>query len=413
MKQLFEPHLKPPRDRGRSRNLRFSRMVLDQAGKAGRSQPGRQRTGGPRFGRGGSAPVLVSGQSFVPGSRRVIVKARIVRHQHPMTAAKAHLRYIQRDGVTRDGEAGTLYSRDHDDADGNAFLVRSDGERHQFRLIIAAEDGAKLADLKPFIRDLMAKMEEDLGAKLDWVAVDHHNTGHPHTHVVIRGRDDRGRDLVIAKSYITHGIRAQAQRLVSLELGPETQIERLAKLKLETAAPRLTRIDRSISREAKENIWVFDGRGRPARQMRSVKIARLKALERLGLAAERRAGVFEVDPQMVNKLQNLGIREERYATAQRTLKEAGLTVRPSQVSLWSAAGSEPHTQGVVVGCGLVDEGGKRHYLVLRSENGRIVYAEFNMTPGHALPDRGAKLSLVPGRSPEIAVVKQTKHGRVR
>ena len=80
------------------------------------------------------------------------------------------------------------------------FLARSDGERHQFRLIIAAEDGAKFADLKPFIRDLMAKMEEDLGIKLDWVAVDHHNTGHAHAHVVNRGRDENSRDLVIAKS---------------------------------------------------------------------------------------------------------------------------------------------------------------------------------------------------------------------
>ena len=334
-----------------------------------------------------------------------------------MTAAKAHLRYIQRDGVTRDGEAGTLYSRDQDDADGKAFLARSDGERHQFRLIIAAEDGDKFADLKPFIRDLMAKMEKDLGTKLDWVAVDHHNTGHPHTHVVIRGHDDRDRDLVIAKSYISHGIRAQAQRLVSLELGPETRIERLAKLKLETAAPRLTPIDRSISREANENIWVFDGKGSRAHQMRSLKIARLKALERLGLAAERRPGVFEIDAQLVRKLQSLGVREERYATTQRTLKEAGLSVQPSQISLWSVAGSGRQTKGVLIGRGLVDDRAERHYLVLRSENGRIIYAEFNMTPGQVLPDRGAKLSLIAGRSPEIAVVKQmvplTGHGRVR
>src|SRR5438552_5887455 len=32
-------------------------------------------------------------------------------------------------------------------------------------------------------RDLMRQMETDLGTKLDWIAVDHHNTGHPHTHI--------------------------------------------------------------------------------------------------------------------------------------------------------------------------------------------------------------------------------------
>jgi type IV secretory pathway VirD2 relaxase len=34
---------------------------------------------------------------------------------------------------------------------------------------------------------VMRQMEEDLGTRLDWVAVDHFNTGHPHSHVVVRG----------------------------------------------------------------------------------------------------------------------------------------------------------------------------------------------------------------------------------
>jgi type IV secretory pathway VirD2 relaxase len=130
----------------------------------------------------------------------------------------------------------------------------------------------------------MAQMEKDLGTTLDWVAADHHNTGHPHTHVVIGGRDERGGALVIDKSYISHGIRAQAQRLMSIEFGPETQIERLSKLRLETDAPRLTSLDLSIAREAKANIWVFEGQSARATQLRALKIARLKALERLGFA---------------------------------------------------------------------------------------------------------------------------------
>ena len=52
------------------------------------------------------------------------------------------------------------------------------GDRHQFRFIVAAEDGAEYQDLKPMIRRLMAQAEKDLGTKLDWVAVNHFNTGH-------------------------------------------------------------------------------------------------------------------------------------------------------------------------------------------------------------------------------------------
>ena len=74
-------------------------------------------------------------------------------------------------------------------------------------------------------RRLMAQMEEDLGTKLDWVAVDHYNTGHPHTHIILRGKDDRGKDLIIAREYITHGMRERAAEIVSLDLGPRSDIE--------------------------------------------------------------------------------------------------------------------------------------------------------------------------------------------
>ncbi len=71
----------------------------------------------------------------------------------------------------------------------------------------------------------MDRMEQDLGTKLDWVAVDHFNTGHPHTHIVVRGKDDKGADLVIARDYMTTGIRERAAELVDLDLGPRTDRE--------------------------------------------------------------------------------------------------------------------------------------------------------------------------------------------
>ena len=103
-----------------------------------------------------------------PGWRRVIVKARIARHAtSDLGAARAHQHYIMRDGVARAGDSGQLYDRAHDIADGGTFLDNQKGDTYQFRLIVAPEDGARMASLKPFIRDLMADMEEDLRTKLD------------------------------------------------------------------------------------------------------------------------------------------------------------------------------------------------------------------------------------------------------
>src|SRR5690606_26511850 len=122
-------------------------------------------------------------------------------------------------------DPGELYDARGDVADGRTFLDRADGDRHQFRFIVSPEDGAQYEDLKSVTRRLMSQMETDLGTKLDWVAVDHFNTGHPHTHILVRGKDDNDKGRVIARSYITDGIRERASDIVSFDLGARTALE--------------------------------------------------------------------------------------------------------------------------------------------------------------------------------------------
>src|SRR5438128_9190299 len=134
----------------------------------------------------------------------------------------------------------------------------------------------------------MRQMEEDLGTRLDWVAVDHFNTGHPHSHVIVRGRDEQGKDLIIAQDYITDGVRLRAQERATLELGPETDRELRAKLRAEVSAERFTRIDRAVLAEAEDG--VLDLRPEAGRVRgnfdRLLRVGRLQMLERYGLAKE-------------------------------------------------------------------------------------------------------------------------------
>jgi type IV secretory pathway VirD2 relaxase len=88
--------------------------------------------------------------------RRVIIKARIVRLKLDSRAADAHLRYLQRDGTTHDGERGRLYGAETDAADGKAFIERGREDRHQFGFIVAPEDGDKLSEVRAFTRALRA-----------------------------------------------------------------------------------------------------------------------------------------------------------------------------------------------------------------------------------------------------------------
>src|SRR5216683_5779690 len=169
-------------------------------------------------------------------ARRVAVKARIVKLNPQRGATRgrqfvsakavdAHLRYLERDGVTKDGEKGQVYSVERDLEDGRAFLDRGRDDRHQFRFIVSAENGVDLADPRETTRDLMKQMEADLGTKLDWIAVDHHNTGHPHTHIIVRGITDDGKTLNVAGDYIAYGIRERASEIVTRELGRQTELE--------------------------------------------------------------------------------------------------------------------------------------------------------------------------------------------
>src|SRR5262245_65783347 len=170
----FDPKLGRIRDARRARAQRHAALVFRQAGKHGARalrQRGHISPATPKRGMG--AGVRAAAGLIAPGTRRVIVKARYTRIiAGDLGAARAHLKYIVRDGVTREGEAGRLYGAASDDIDGKAFLERSEKDPHQFRFVVSADEGAQLADLKPFIRDLMAQMEQDLETKLHRVERD-------------------------------------------------------------------------------------------------------------------------------------------------------------------------------------------------------------------------------------------------
>jgi type IV secretory pathway VirD2 relaxase len=273
----FQPRPGRIRDRGTragQRSTSFVNQVLKAAAKANGGpltaaqmrEDGERGSGGNRPGKGrccrigrGQAAVdrlKRSAEQRGPGERlrRVVVKARIVRLKRGSKGADAHLRYLQRDGTTREGERGRLYGPETDAADGKEFVERGREDRHQFRFIVAPEDGDRLTNLRGFTRDVMGQVEQDLGTVLEWVAVDHFNTGHPHSHVVIRGKDETGKDLIIAQDYITDGVRLRAQERATLELGPESDLELRQKLSAEITAERFTRIDRAMIAEAQESV---------------------------------------------------------------------------------------------------------------------------------------------------------------
>ena len=377
----FRPHLGRMRSASGRRGKRFLNRVLAATVLArGGPLSFTRRSGrfdGSRIGRGaGVGRVLASRDQFAAfRQRRVIIKSRIVKLAGKgMAGARAHLRYIQRDGVTREGQPGQLYGADQDKLDGRAFLDRADGDRHQFRFIVSAEDGDQYDDLKPLVRRLMAQMEQDLDTRLDWVAVDHHNTGHPHSHITVRGKDDRGKDLIIAREYLSHGMRERAAEIVSLDLGPSSDLEVQERLRREVEQERFTSLDRRLLRDRGPDQLVSGSDHDPFHQ--ALRAGRLRKLERLGLAEDLGAGQWRLDPDLETTLRRMGERGDIIKTLHRELAAQNLTRPPSDLIIHDpgAANAQPLT-GRVIARGLSDEVNDRHYLIIDATDGRTHYVD--------------------------------------
>lgn len=377
----FEPRLGRPGDRGRKPRPRkfLSRVIaaanLARGGTAGRA--GQSAFIGSRIGRGaGVGRVLLARDRYTAlRQRRVVVKFRTVKlGGSGFEGAKAHLRYVERDGTTREGGRGQLYGADGDAVDRAAWLDPAKDDRHQFRIIVSAEDGMEYDDLKPLTRRLMQRVEEDLGTKLDWVAVDHYNTGHPHTHIIVRGKDDRGKDLIIARDYISHGLRERAAELVDLDLGPRTDDAIEQRLRAEVGQERLTSIDRAMLREAEEGVLVSsDARGAFDQ---SIRMGRLRKLEHLGLASPIGGTHWRLAPDLADTLRRMGERGDVIRTMQRAYAaRANAPALVDQIIYDPAALDARPLVGRLIERGLSDEIDDRHYMIIESVDGRTHYAE--------------------------------------
>ncbi|GEP57637.1 relaxase/mobilization nuclease domain-containing protein [Reyranella soli] len=360
----------------------FLNQVLRAAKKAGHTAApasGRRASGYGRstFGRGRGS---FSRSRLFSATRRVIVKARVVRHEgrsFRSAPLSAHLSYLKREGVSREGEKGVMFDARSDRADDFAFADRCKDDRHHFRFIVSPEGAGEMTDLRAFTRDLAQQMEGDLGTRLDWVAVDHWNTDNPHIHLLVRGVDDAGADLVISRDYISRGLRSRAEDLVSIELGPKPEHEIRNALEKEVTADRWTRLDLEI-RVNTDDVGFIDlrpeTRGPADPEIRRLMIGRLQHLEKMGLATSTGPGEWMVALEAERKLRDLGMRGDIIKTMHRAFTERGQDRGVADYVIDAGAGSP--IIGRLVDTGLHDELTGEAYAVIDGTDGRAHHVRF-------------------------------------
>jgi type IV secretory pathway VirD2 relaxase len=371
--ETFRPKVGPPKARGRGR-VRFISRVLKASARAGYPIGHKLRTPsarpGAKLGRGHVAARL-AGQHVGLRARRVVIKTRLVvaKRSNPR-ATQRHLRYIERDGVARDGAPGQVYGPATDHENATAFEERGQADRHQFRFIVSPEDAAELRDLRAFNRQLMAQVERDLGTRLDWLAVDHWDTEHPHTHIVLRGADEEGRDLIIAREYIARGMRLRASQLATDWLGDRTQREIRLALNREVTQERWTSLDREIQGLAQDGVvdLRLEAQDIEGRTRRALHIGRLDRLIDMGLATKTSPGVWHLNAEAESTLQAMGERGDIIRTMQRAF-----TQEHREYAVVNPSGLSSPIVGRIACKGLVDELYDRGYVVVDGVDGRAYY----------------------------------------
>jgi hypothetical protein len=249
-----------------------------------------------------------------------------------------------------------------------------------WKLIISPEFGERL-DLQRLTRDVMSRMESDLHTSLDWVAVSHFNTEHPHVHVALRGLDTKDEEFKLDRDYVKNGLRSIAQHFATLQLGHRTERDATLALGRQISLQRFTPLDRLIVTRTQSVEGDFgDLRvaadptgdlGRFAVLREHSLAARLMTLETMGLARRDGRHQWQVRSDLETALKAM----QRAADNQKTLAAHGALLSDQRLQL-SAPNWRDVTslEGRVLSHGEEDNG--RRFLLLEGADARVYYLRY-------------------------------------
>lgn len=307
-------------------------------------------------------------------NQRCIIKASYTKNTSTRSWA-AHGEYLQREHAQSAGEKGLGFSSTDNSIDLKTTLRQwqKANDEHVFKLIISPENGHQM-DLKRHAKELILQMEKDLKTKLEWAAIDHHNTDHPHLHLLIRGRDNKKQTLVIDSDYISRTMRHRSEELATRELGLRRENDIALTRENQIERTNLTAIDRSLRRKSENSIVNYHtpvSDNLMARAHRLLEIKRLKFLERLGLAEKVTKKSWKLGDELESTLLRIQLSNDIIKSR---ANHHIPTLFHEELAPTIVQENKPLT-GKVIGMGLEDELKDRRYLLLEGTDGKTHYIQ--------------------------------------
>ncbi len=285
---------------------------------------------------------------------------------------RAHGRYLERESAG-DGELG--FNAGETGAEISTALQHWQAERDKllWKFIISPEFGDRV-DLQRLTRDLLQRMEQDLDRPLEWIAVVHRNTEHPHVHVALRGAVRDRQELRLSRDYVKQGIREIAEDLCTRQLGFRTSLDAVEAQRREVQEPRLTSLDRIISRNCRRSEvgLVFVQRTEEDATLRTAITNRLFYLQRMESARSLGHGswlIREDTEQLLRAAQRTKDRQRTLAAHGELVSDARLRIEAID---WKKIES---VEGRVLVHGQDEQTGKS-YLMLEATNAILYYVPY-------------------------------------
>lgn len=307
-------------------------------------------------------------------NQRCVIKISYTQNTKTRSWA-AHGEYLQREHAQVAGEKGLGFNQESNSVDIKTTLRQwqKENDPHMFKLIISPENGHKL-DLKKHAKDLIQYAQKDLKTKLEWVAIDHHNTDHPHLHILIRGVDDHGKALVIERDYLSHGFRYRSQELATLELGLRLDRDIVQARARQLEREYVTDLDRRLLTKAENSIVSYHTSASDnllSREQRLLEIGRLKFLENIGLAEKIGAKAWKLNNDLESILQQRQLSNDIIKSRARH----NIRTLTHEMPVPTQIQERKPLTGKVVGMGLENELKDQRYLLLEGVDGKVHYLE--------------------------------------
>ncbi len=294
---------------------------------------------------------------------------------------RAHGCYVARESATQEGDpaaAGFSTSQEGLDIATRLEAWQKANDERMWKLIVSPEFGDRV-DLKRLTRDLVSEMQTDVGTPLEWIAVAHYNTEHPHVHIALRGVGAEGRSVSLSRDYIRGGIREVAENLCTRQLGYRTEFDAADAQRREVHQHRYTSLDRTIQRDAdnasEPDSLFFTVTKDPSRAGLGPRVSlterraaeRLMVLKSMGLAESTGPKNWRVRRDFENVLRAM----QRSTDQQKTLVAHGAMMSDDRLPLVVLDFRELTTVEARILVHGEDENAGRAYLMLEGTDARV------------------------------------------